>query len=99
MFSKIKALNDGGYGLRRKFILKNDILKNKYPRKHVFLKSLDGTTIVGFYLVTIWSLFGHYFVAIWSLFGRYLVAIWSLLVAIWSLLFATRLFGHYLVAI
>ena len=57
-------------------------------------------------LVSIWSLFGRYLVAIWSLFGRYLVAIWSrfgrylsLLVAIWSLLFATRLFGHYLVAI
>ena len=85
MFSKIKALNDGGYGLRRKFILKNDILKNKCPRKHfVHEKSRWNNHcwfLFGHYLVAIWSLFGRYFVAIWSLFGRYLVAIcryWSL---------------------
>ena len=95
MFSKVKALNDGGYGLRRKFILKNDILKNKYPQKHCFHEKSRWNNhcwfLFGHYLVTIWSLFGRYLVAIWSLFGRY----WSLfgryclllvfLVTIWSL--------------
>ena len=75
---------------------KTIFLKLNVPKSIVFMKSLDGTTIVGFYLVTIWSLFGRYLVAIWSLFGRYLVAIGRYLVAIVCYSSFWSLFGRYL---
>ena len=36
IFSKIKALNDGGTAFGENSFLKNDLLKNKCPQKAVF---------------------------------------------------------------
>ena len=72
----------GGTAFGENSFWKTTFLKINIPKSIVFIKNLDGTTIVGHYLVAIWSLFGRYLVAIWSLlfatrlFGHYLVAIW-----------------------